>query len=91
MALTAAKIDWVAAAKGAPVLCIGQHDKADVAALNAAVRRGELIRTTAPFFGRMARKTCYATSQAAVDEMVAADARRFDVACAMDHAARVAA
>jgi hypothetical protein len=80
--------DWVAVAKTQPIIDIGQIDADAKRALNAAVRRGELIRTKCPFFGRMVEKTCWAVSQAAVDAKIAAEQAAFGMALAMDEANR---
>lgn len=82
------RTDWVQAAIAAPVQNIGQLDAEDVRQLDAAVNRGELIKSRAPFFGRLPMKDTYASSAAVIDAMVAADRLAFDASVANDREQR---
>lgn len=83
---------WVEAAKARPVCCIGQHSPADMRALSAAVRSGELVKRRAPFAGGFgAMKTYYAASDVAFGIWQTEQVAHFGLCQMLDNANRRAA
>ena len=80
-------IDWVLIASRNPVCSVGQLSKHDLKALEAAVKKGVLVRRKANWAGNFgAVKTFYAASDVVFDAYQADEVAKFDLLHALDQA-----